>query len=94
MSLKARLIQVEMYLPNVLSSADLQKAVGPLKKFCRNQHNIALAVEPFNENERGGLSLIVAGTDKVSVEQESEHLLEWLESNISGQSLATNVAWL
>jgi hypothetical protein len=83
-----------MYLPHVVTNAELQKALGPLKRYCKNQHNIALAIEPFNENDRGCFSLVVTGTDKRAVEQESEHLMNWLESNITGQGLASNIAWL
>lgn len=94
MSVHVRLLQLEMYLPSVMTGSDLQKALGPLKRYCKNQHNIALAIEPFTENDRGCFSLLVAGTDKRSVEQESEHMMSWLESNITGQSLASNVTWL
>ncbi|TCS44093.1 hypothetical protein [Reinekea marinisedimentorum] len=94
MSVHVRLLQLEMYLPHVATSSDLQKALGPLKRFCKNQHNIALAVEPFKDADRGCFSLVITGTDKRAVEQESEHMMSWLEANITGQSLASNVAWL
>lgn len=94
MALSIRLMQVEMYLPNVASTADLSKALGPLKRFCREQTNIALTVEPFETTDRGQFSLVVVGNDRRDVEQESEHLLAWIESKINGQSLATEISWL
>ncbi len=94
MAIQIRLLQVEMYLPNVSTNSDLIKALKPIKRFCKEQDNIALAIEPFEDADRGCFSLIIVGTSRKSVEQESEHLLTWLETNIIGQSLATNVTWL
>jgi hypothetical protein len=94
MALHLRLMQIEMYLPNVESTSDLAKALGPLKRFCKDQTNVALAVEPFENSDRGQFSLIVAGCDKKNVEQESEHLLAWIEGKINGQSLASEISWL
>ena len=94
MALHLRLLQVEMYLPSVTNTTELQKALSPLKRFCKEQHNVALAIEPFSTDDRGQLSLLVAGVERRAVEQESEHLLLWLESHINGQSLATEVSWL
>ncbi len=94
MALHLRLLQIEMYLPNVSSTSDLHRALGPLKRFCKEQDNIALSIESFDTNDRGQFSLIVAGNDKRNVEQESEHLLAWIESRINGQSLASNITWL
>ena len=94
MALHMRLIQVEMYLPAVSTTTELQKALSPLKRFCKDQHNIAMSIEPFNTDDRGQFSLLVMGSDRRSVEQESEHLLTWLESHLTGQCLTTEVSWI
>ena len=94
MALHLRLLQIEMYLPNVSSLTDLNRALGPLRRHCKEQDNIALAIEPFDTTDRGQFSLVVAGTDKRNVEQESEHLLTWVETKINGQGLQTNATWL
>ncbi len=94
MALHARLLQIEMYLPNVSSTTDLVRALGPLRRFCKDQHNIALSVEPFETNDRGQFSVIVVGSKRSAVEQESDHLLTWIETKINGQTLASNISWL
>lgn len=94
MALHIRLIQLEMYLPDVSSTADLSKALGLLKRFCKEQSNIALAVEPFETNDRGQFSLVIMGVDRTDVEKESEHLLAWVESKVMGQTLASEINWL
>lgn len=94
MALHIRLMQQEMYLPNVESTPDLMRALGSLKRYCKTQSNIALAIEPFEVSDRGRFSLIVAGTDKPDVETESDHLLNWIETKINGQTLASEISWL
>lgn len=94
MSVHVRLVQIEMYLPQATSGSELQKTLGALKRHCKSQHQLALAIEPFREQERGGFSLLVTGTDKPTVEHESDQLMSWLETNIAGQVLASNVTWL
>ena len=94
MALHLRLLQIEMYLPNVSSTTDLSRALSALRRFCKEQDNIALSVEPFENNDRGQFSLVVAGSDKRYVEQESEHLLTWIETKIIGQTLASEISWL
>ena len=94
MALHLRLIQIEMYLPNVASTTELGRALAPLRRFCKEQHNIALSIEPFESNDRGQFSLVVIGAEKRNVEQESEHLLTWIETKIVGQTLASEISWL
>ena len=94
MALHLRLIQLEMYLAGVSSASELTKALNPLKRFCKDQHNIAMAVEPFDAMERGYISLAVAGVDRANVEQESERLLHWIETNLAGQTLQIESQWL
>lgn len=94
MAVHIRLIQIEMYLPDVQSEADIHRALGALKRYCKNQVNIALAIEPFSDTDRGGFSITVIGTDKHAVEQESDRLITWIETEITGQSLETEVSWL
>lgn len=94
MAVHIRLIQIEMYLPDVQSETDVQRALSALKRYCKNQVNIALTIEPFSDVDRGGFSITVIGTDKHAVEQESDHLITWIETEIAGQSLETEVSWL
>ncbi|MEJ2073605.1 MAG: hypothetical protein P8X79_09130 [Reinekea sp.] len=87
------MLQLEMYLPNVSSTSDLTKALGSLKRFCKDQHNIAMTAEPFRESDHGQVSLVVLGTERASVERESEHLLTWVETNVTGQTLKLSIQW-
>lgn len=94
MALHIRLMQQEMYLPNVSSTSELMRALAPLKRHCKEQSNIALAIESFEDTDRGRFSLLVTGTERRDVEQESDHLLSWIETKINGQTLASEVSWL
>lgn len=94
MALHIRLMQQEMYLPNVTSTSELMRAIAPLKRYCNEQSNIALAVEPFEDTDRGRFSLVVTGTERTDVEQESDNLLRWIETKINGQTLVSEVIWL
>jgi len=94
MALHLRLLQIEMYLPNVASETELIRALGPLKRLCKNRLSIALAIEHFTDSDRGRFSIIVTGTEKTVVEHESDQLLDWIESQIQGQSLSIDVNWL
>ncbi len=94
MSLHLRLLQLELYLPDVASTSELTRALGPLKRFCKDQHNIAMTIEAFETTDRGLVSIVVLGTERSSVEQESEHLLSWIEANIAGQTLQLETHWL
>jgi len=94
MALHIRLIQTEMYLPNVSSTSELHKALGHLRRYCKEQQNVALSIESYGEADRGQFSLLIVGSDKSNVEQESERLLTWIESHIEGQGLTTEVTWL
>jgi uncharacterized protein YlxP (DUF503 family) len=94
MALHLRLIQLEMYLAGVSSASELIKVTNPLKRFCKDQHNIAMTIEPFDTADRGYVSLAVLGTERTNVEQESEHLLQWIETNLPGQTLQVETHWL
>lgn len=94
MSVHIRLLQLECYLPDVSNDTELVRALGPLKRHCKNQPNIALSVEAFNSTDRGIFSVIVIDSNKKKVEQDSEYLLTWIEKHIEGQSLTTNTSWL
>jgi uncharacterized protein YlxP (DUF503 family) len=94
MAMHLRLIQLEMYLPHVSSNSELLRALSPLKRFCKEQHNIAMTIEDYDDTDRGEFSLVVIGSSKRNVEQESEHLLSWIETKITGQTLASNISWL
>lgn len=94
MALHIRLMQQEMYLPEVSSNPELMKALSPLKRYCKEQSNIALAIESFESTDRGRFSLVVTGTDKNDVENESDRLLNWIETKLTGQTLASEVTWL
>lgn len=94
MALHIRLLRLEFYLPEVSDSSELVRALGPLKRFCKNQSNIALSIDPFSTVDRGVFSVIVIGANRKNVEQESEHLMAWIESHIEGQSLASSSEWL
>jgi hypothetical protein len=94
MTIHIKLIQLQMYLPNVSASSDLSRALGLLKRFCNEQQNIALSIEPYSENDRGEMSFVVIGSNKINVEQDCERLLTWIESKIIGQTLASETSWL
>lgn len=94
MALHLRLIQLEMYLADVNSASELVKATNPLKRFCKDQHNIAMTLEPFETVDRGHISLVILGTERADVEQETEHTLQWIESNLPGQTLKVETHWL
>lgn len=94
MAIQIRLIQLEMYLPNVASQSDLTRALGALKRHCKAQHNVALSIEAFNESDRGEFSIIIVGTNKQDIAQESDHLINWIEEKIIGQTLASNIDWV
>lgn len=89
-----RLLELEMYLPQVQNHPELIKALGALKRFCKNEQMMALAIKPFTQPERGEFSVVILGYDKTEVEQSSHKLLLWVESNVSGQSLSTTANWL
>lgn len=94
MAVQIRLIQLKMYLPNVGSQSELVRALGVLKRHCKSQHNIALTIEPFSEVDRGEFSLLVVGSNKQDVAQESDHLVAWIEAKVTGQTLDSNIDWL
>ena len=94
MALHARLIQIEMYLPNVSTTTDLTRALSPLRRYCKDKSTIALSIESFETADRGEFSLVVVGSTKLNVEQDCEHLLTWIEARIIGQTLASNISWL
>lgn len=89
-----RLLQSEMYLPGVNNTADLHRALGALKRYCKEQSDLALAIEPYEESDRGCFSIVVIGTDRNTVLAQGETVLNWIESRIEGQSLQTEVVWL
>jgi len=94
MTLHLRLIQIEMYLPHVSSAASLHKALGALRHLCKNQQNLALTIEPFHSTDRGRFALVVLGTDRIRVEQDCTQLIDWIEVELVGQTLATEMNWL
>ncbi|WP_320821932.1 hypothetical protein [Reinekea sp.] len=94
MTLHLRLIQIEMYLPQVTSAESLHKALGALRHAGKNQQNLALTIEPFNTTDRGRFALVVLGTERIRVEQECTLLIDWIEAQIVGQTLATEMNWL
>ena len=94
MRLNIRFIQSTLYVPNVTSSQDLNRAFGPLKRKLKEENNIAMAIEPFQEVDRGSVAITVIGFDSQTVEQESNRLIEWIEKNIEGQTLEIDVEWL
>ena len=94
MNLHLRLIQIEMYLPHVASAASLHKALGALRQACKNQPNLALTIEPFSTIDRGRFALVVVGTERIRVEQQCAQLSDWIEAQIVGQTLATEMNWL
>lgn len=94
MAVYIRLIQLKMYLPNVSSQTDLVRALGALKRFCKSQDNIALSIEPYKEADRGEFSLTVLGAQQQDVHNEADHLIEWIETKITGQTLESNIDWV
>jgi hypothetical protein len=89
-----RLIQMALYVPNVASNTELHRAMGVLRAYLKGQVNIALSVEPYREIDKARLAITVMGFQKTEVEQESERLVDWIESSVDGQTLATELAWL
>jgi len=94
MTLHIRLIELERYLPDVANDSDLQRAFGPLKRYCREQANRALTLAPFSETDRGEAALVIIGTDKGQIEAEVRAMEEWMEANLPGQTLKLEANWL
>ncbi|WP_108124346.1 hypothetical protein [Saccharospirillum mangrovi] len=94
MTLHIRLLELERYLPNVNNDADLQRALGPLKRYCREQTNHALTLAPFSEADRGEAAVVIIGTDKGKIESAVRLLEEWMEATLPGQMLRFEGNWL
>lgn len=94
MTLHIRLLELERYLPDINNDADLQRAFGPLKRYCREQSNHALTLAPFSETDRGEAAVIILGTDKAKVESAVGLLEEWMEATLPGQMLRFERNWL
>lgn len=94
MTLHIRLIEIERYVPGVNNTADLARAFGPLKRYCREQVNVALTLAPWSEVDRGEAALVILGIDRGQVETEARHLEDWMEANLEGQSLRLEASWL
>jgi hypothetical protein len=94
MTLHIRLIEIERYVPGVNNTTDLSKAFSPLKRYCRDQVNIALTLAPWSEVDRGEAALVILGIERPQVETEARHLEEWMEANLEGQSLRLEASWL
>lgn len=94
MSLFIRLIEIERYLPNVNNQTDLQRAFGPLRRFCKTRTDLALTLAPFTDADRGEAALVLIGQDRGQIEKEVRQLEEWMEANLEGQSLRVEGSWL
>ncbi len=94
MSLHIRLIEIERYFPNIQNTTDVQRAFGPLRRFCREQANMALTIAPWSEPDRGEAAIVVIGTDRALVDNETQRLEDWMEANLEGQSLRLETSWL
>lgn len=94
MTLHIRLIEFERYLPDVSKEADINRAFGPLKRYCREQTNHALTLAPFEEADRGAGAVVIIGTDRGKIESAVRLLEEWMEANLPGQMLRLVGSWL
>lgn len=94
MKVHIRLVELEFYLPNVMSHSDIHRGLAPLRRRVKEQQNMALCIEPFDLPDRAKVALTVIGFEQRDVQQESEHLLEWIERTIEGQTLKTEVNWV
>lgn len=94
MKVHIRLLELELYVPNVKSNTDIHKGLAPLRRRVKDQQNIALAIEPYDFPDRAKLALTVMGFVQRDVEQESEHLIDWIERTIEGQTLKTLANWV
>lgn len=94
MTLHIRLIEIERYFPNVQNTADLQRAFGPLKRYCRDQMNLALTIAPWSATDRGAAAIVLIGADRGQLDSEAKRVEDWMEANLEGQSLRVEANWL
>ncbi|MBU2863992.1 hypothetical protein KO489_09085 [Reinekea forsetii] len=94
MKIHVRLVELQLYMPNIGSQADVQKGLGLLKHYLKGQQQVACSVAPYQEPDRVSLALTITGYQKTNVEQESQRLLEWIESSLEGQTLSSQMVWL
>lgn len=94
MSVHIRFVQVEMYAPNVTTPQSVKTTLGGLIQYCRSNVNIGLCIAPYNEPERAQFSATVLGLSRANAEQTADALLNWVEANIEGQTLAMETQWL
>ena len=94
MSLHIRLVEIERYFPNVQNNTDVQRAFGPLRRFCREQPDTAFTMAPWSEPDRGEAAIVIIGTDRGQVDAATQRLEDWMEANLEGQSLRLETSWL